>query len=99
MENCKYIVVNIFCGPVGMKMKMETPILFPAHVGHIDMARSLGIAPDDVLAAGFVEIYPLRKYRIKVKATGESTSLGIPSREEDSDLIRRVLNIDEPGDG
>jgi hypothetical protein len=57
MDTAKYIVVEIFCGI----MKMETPILFPAYVGHDDMARALSIAPDDVLGAGFVEIHPSRE--------------------------------------
>lgn len=104
MDKAKYIVVEIFCGPVGMKMEMETPILFPEHVGHDDMARSLGITPDDVLAAGFVEIYPqpsashVCRSEIKIKATGESTSLGVSSREEDSSLIRKALGIAEDAD-
>ena len=91
MENSKYIVVEIFCST----MKMETPILFPACVGHEDMARSLGITPEDVLAAGFVEIYPRRNRQIRVAASGQSTSLKVTSRKEDSALIRKALNIAE----
>jgi hypothetical protein len=102
MENSKYIVVEIFCGPVGMKMEMETPILFPAYIGHIDMARSLGITPDDVLAAGFVQIATkehlhcdLPFHVVEVTAYGKSTSLGVESREEDSDLIRKALALED----
>ncbi len=92
MENPKYIVVEIFCGI----MKMETPILFPAHVGHIDMARSLGITPDDVLAAGHVGLSASRHGDdVEVTAYGRSTSLGVESREEDSRLIFKALGLEE----
>ncbi len=96
-ENAKYIVVKIFCGPVGMRMEMETPIVFPAYVGHNDMASSLGITPDDVLAAGFVGFSP-KKYSdgvVEVTAYGKSTSLGVESREEDSRLIQKSLAMDD----
>lgn len=85
MDRTKYIVVE-FNG-------LETPILFPAHVGHDDMARSLGITADDVVSAGFVHIYPLRGDCLVVKAIGESITLKVASREEDADLIRKALHI------
>jgi hypothetical protein len=99
MDAPKYIVVKIFCG----LMDMETPIIFPAYVGHNDMARSLGITPDDVLAAGFVglstkEIHVncLAPYsEVTVTAYGKSTSLGVESREEDSRLLQKALALDE----
>ena len=93
MENPKYIVVQIFCG----LMTMETPIVFPAYVGHNDMARSLGITPDDVLAAGFVAFAP-KKYSdsvANVSTYGKSVTLGVESRPEDASLIRKGLALDE----
>ena len=98
MNAPKYIVVKIFCGPVGMKMEMETPIVFPAHVGHDDMARSLGIDKDDVLGAGFVGIASkehlhcgLPYHEVEVTAYGRSVSLEVKSREEASRLLQKAL--------
>ena len=95
-ERAKYIVVEIFCGT----MKMETPILFPPHVGHNDMTRSLSITPDDVLAAGFVEFSTVEHLHcglpfhvVEARAYGESTSLKVKSREVDSRLICQAMKI------
>ncbi len=98
-ERTKYIVVEIFCGI----MKMETPILFPPHVGHNDMARSLGIAPDDVLGAGYVRFSAVDVadgrhsgqpfHVVEARVYGESTSLKVKSREEDSRLISQAMKI------
>ena len=94
-DRAKYIVVEIFCGT-------ETPILFPPHVGHGDMARSLSITPDDVLAAGFVAFSTKERLHcglpyqtVEAKAYGESTSLKVQSREEDSRLISQAMKIGE----
>ncbi len=80
---------------------METPILFPPHVGHDDMARSLSITPDDVLAAGFVEFSAVEYLHcglpfhvVEAKAYGQSTSLKVKSRpQEDSRLISQAMKI------
>ena len=93
MDKAKYIVVEIM---VGVSM-FDTPILFPSFVGHDDMVRSLGIVPGKVLGAGFVEFFP-KKYSdsvVEVSVYGESTSLGVASRPEDANLIRKALRLEE----
>jgi hypothetical protein len=98
MDKAKYIVVEIM---VGVSM-FETPILFPSFVGHDDMARSLGIVPGKVLGAGFVEFSAkehlhcgLPFHVVEAVTYGKSTSLGVESREEDANLIRKALRLSE----
>jgi hypothetical protein len=68
-------------------------IVFCDALGHNDVARAFGYRP--VESAGFVR-FDIGKDEwgdeaVVAKAYGESISLGIKSREEDSDLITRQL--------
>ena len=77
-----------------MKMKYlilddgyETPILFPEYKKHDDMSRKLGKA----ISAGFVSFGPRPEGEVGATCYGESVSLKIKSRPEDSGLISRLL--------
>jgi hypothetical protein len=93
MEAPKYIVVKMFSG----LSTFDIPIIFPAIIGHNDMAQALGYKPEKVLAAGFVMLSP-KKYSdsvVNVATYGKSVSLGVESRPEDASLIRKALALDE----
>ena len=62
----------------------DTCIMFPKWVSHHEMSMHRG----KVLGAGFVDIQ-VTPEGVVYQAYGESTSLGIKSREEDSVLLNR----------
>jgi hypothetical protein len=61
----------------------ECAIIFNNHLKHVDMVFKLMVEP---ISAGFVLINDS-----KVVAYGESVSLNIRSRAEDSEIIQRIL--------
>lgn len=68
-------------------MERKIPIIFPSTLNHIDVARALkdldGIKSSKISSAG--EVY------VKVdKAHGESTTIGIKSKEGDEDIINMI---------
>ena len=93
MDAPKYIIVEMFSGVC----TFETPIVFPCFIGHDDMARAMGYKPEKVLAAGFVMFAP-KKYSdsvVNVSTYGKSVTLGVESRPEDADLIRKSLALND----
>jgi len=84
MHNGKYIVFN-WKGMFGEEF--ETPVLFPGHVTHSDMARTMQLKDNDIISAGFFQVDgPERVY-----CHGESVSLKKKSRIEDRHLIERFI--------
>lgn len=67
----------------------ERPIIFAADMAHADMHSMIGGA-FKLLGAGFVS-----SQNCPPRAYGRSTTLGIASRPEDSDVIRRHLGWEE----
>lgn len=65
----------------------DIPVLFPASLEHAEMADDLKHLGEP-LSAGFVD---LMYDGSGVSAHGRSTSLGISSRPEDSEIIGRFL--------
>lgn len=63
---------------------VDTPILFPQWVKHDKMLFDRSVK---LLSAGFVQIVGST-----VEAYGESVSLKVSSRKEDSEIIQRALN-------
>lgn len=63
---------------------IPTPIIFPAHLRH-DGAVLNG---KDALSAGYCEITPAG-----VMVYGGSTSLGLTSKNEDAEIIKRALGL------
>lgn len=66
----------------------RSPILFGIEIVHKDMAHRYNIT-----SAGFCFIsFNQNECKYKVKAYGESTSLGIKSKENDNKIIENILN-------
>mgnify|MGYP006276446335 CR=1 FL=1 len=61
----------------------DTCVMFPTWVSHAEMAANLG----HVLGAGFVDISVADDGQVLFTAHGSSTSLGVSSRPEDSQLL------------
>ena len=78
MGSCKYIVFRT--------EGMETPILFPATLQHWDVAEKF--SKWESLSAGFVG---RNESSGEIRAFGESLTLGIKSRPEDTALISVLL--------
>jgi hypothetical protein len=69
-----------------------TPIIFNETLNHSDVARCLH---SKILSAGFVQIQVnMLKGLFSVSAYGESISLGIGSRPEDSKILEDFLTRD-----
>lgn len=80
MDRAKYIILE--------NSMLEVPIIFPMHVKHCDMAHMFrGI---NVLSAGFVQLQ-----EGQLVAFGESLTLKIQSRPEDTALLQRILGLKE----
>ncbi len=78
MNKAKYIIVD------------GCAIVFSAAITHSDMAKGMKVE-----SAGFVVFRPVKDeddWIVKATAFGESISLGIKSREIDSDLITRQIS-------
>ena len=63
-------------------------LLFPRHMNH-----NLFVRKEDCLSAGFIHFDDYKeKYQINISCYGESTSLGLKSREDvDSALIKSIM--------
>lgn len=64
----------------------DTCVMFPNWVSHYDMAQQIGA---NVLGAGFVNITVDEDNHVQFEAYGSSTSLGISSRPQDTQLLNR----------
>ena len=75
----KYIIVE-------SKLNGEYPVLFPEHIKHSDMAQRF--QHNKIVSAGKVLFNGNEK---DIVVFGNSISLGLKSKPEDTDLIRRGL--------
>lgn len=82
MNGMKYIA---FDGPL-----FEEIVLFPAGRDHAAFAKMLGITKEDILGAGFVRI---DAYNAPL-CWGQSISLGVQARQEDTALFLRMSDYD-----
>lgn len=74
----KYIIVKAgIC-------ELETPILFPDTMGHNEIANKLGLP---VVSAGFC----VAQFNGNFYCYGQSVSLGIKSRDEDTEVLNRMF--------
>lgn len=81
----KYIIINI--------SGLETPILFPENMNHSDVARAIGFGSiDNVVSAGFWNTTTTTDGYVEYHAWGDSYTLQIKSREEDSAILNRFFN-------
>lgn len=68
-----------------------SPIIFPESETHSDVARTVG-----AISGGFVKISPVydvkKDVQIVAECYGESISLGLKSRPEDSAILTSFLN-------
>lgn len=80
MTKVKYITFNM--------KDLETGIMFPEHISHDEFARKFNIEHKNILGAGFLDIREKEGFNI-VKCYGNSISLNINSREEDSRLMTK----------
>lgn len=65
------------------------PILFPELLNHIDVARGTG---KEAVGAGFWHVETKNHDEIEYFAYGESITLGIKSREQDSAILNQFFN-------
>ena len=79
----KYIIINV--------LGQETPILFPETMSHSTVAYTIGLGTDPV-SAGFWTVSPKEDGGVEYKAFGDSYTLKIESRPEDSDILNRYFN-------
>ena len=69
---------------------LNTPILFPETLSHADIASKIGLEP---ISAGFWVVTPSSNGSgVKYEAFGESFTLGLKSREEDTEILNRYFN-------
>lgn len=82
MDASKYIAV------AQDEHSMPIFILFPQNINHDTMARAMIRARyPEVISAGFVDEF--------LQCYGESTTLRIKSKPEDTDLLHQQLSIDD----
>lgn len=77
MDGMKYIMYD--------RGGIETPILFPQFIEHDNMAIMI-VPKGKLISAGFVKLLDG-----KAHVSGKSISLGLLSREEDSEIIQDFL--------
>lgn len=77
MKKMKYIIVD--------NGQWDAPVIFDEFTQHYAMAANI---PGKVIAAGFVRFTPNG-----LECYGNSVSLKISSREEDSALINKMLGV------
>jgi hypothetical protein len=81
--NAKYIVVaNLFSG--------EKIIIFPSEIDHIQMTNAMGMGQlryDQVVSAGRIDDF--------MQCYGESITLNLKSRDEDTVILKKMLNIED----
>ena len=81
----KYIIIMI--------SGIETPILFPETMNHSDVARGLCFGSvDNVVSAGFWNTTVTTDGYVEYHAWGDSYTLKMKSREEDSAILNRFFN-------
>ena len=70
----------------------EFPFIFPSRFSHIDVASMVlsddGIWGGEVVSAGFV----MKGLKNKLKATGDSMTLKVASRQQDTETINQFIN-------
>jgi hypothetical protein len=78
MRHMKYVILDGYLN--------ELPILFPPEISHDMMSKWLsGMGP--VVSAGFVDLVDGQ-----ISAHGESQSLGLKSRPQDSTIIESLMS-------
>ncbi len=77
MKQMKYIIVD--------NGSWHSPYIFHEGVQHFEMAQNV---PGKVIAAGFIRWTP-----DGIECYGNSISLGIASRTEDTTLINKMLGV------
>jgi hypothetical protein len=82
----KYIIWDLH----GMADKI---IVFDESISHLSMADSFG-RKELIVSAGFVRFRPSKNGGVVARCSGESETLGIGSREEDSELVTRNFELD-----
>lgn len=75
----KYLIIKVG--------NIEQPVVFSELMAHSDVALGIG---GTVVGAGFCYINDLGRYQ----SYGESVSCRVKSREEDSDILNRLLGVD-----
>lgn len=79
--NAKYVVLDYWIVDF-------VPIIFPSYIGHGQMMEKMGFQPEQVVAAGFVEV----DEGGAVRCMGESKDLKKGSRGvQDEQIIARLL--------
>ena len=78
MNESKYIIID--------HMGVETPILFPVFVEHSFIAMG-----SKVISAGFFDVWANEEADIVVSAYGKSVTLNVKNRDEDAEIIERLL--------
>jgi len=73
-----------------IRLRDEGFVIFEQHIQHSDMLEMLAKTRADVRSAGFVSGFFEEGY--EPKCNGESVSLGISSRADDSDALNRRMN-------
>ena len=69
---------------------VETPIVFPDTLAHVDMAQGR-----EIVSAGFVDFYRVGDF-VAVGCYGESVSLKVASRKQkDEAVILKEFNLEE----
>lgn len=83
--NVKYIML----GKKGSMM--HTPILFPEHLEHIDVANKFG-GKENIVSAGFTSIGIGADGEMDASCWGESVSLGMSAdSKKDAAFIKRMF--------
>lgn len=70
----------------------DSIVVFDSITNHSDMAEKIGLP---VLGAGFITVVSNQYYPPEWKCYGESTSLKIKSRPEDTVLANRMLPLED----
>ncbi len=78
----KYIRVNQLGGGT------DVIVLFPFIVGHNEMASGLNLKAENVISAGFIAT-GVKGGLMYARCHGKSTSLGLDSKSEDTELLVR----------
>lgn len=63
-------------------------VVFPEYVEHAHMAKVFEPGEDNLVSAGFFQVV-----EGQVEAYGESVSLGLSSRDQDSVLIAKAIGL------
>ena len=69
---------------------LDVAVIFSNHIQHDSMAMTIGCKP---ISAGFVEIDGTKNGEPRAIAFGESVSLGLKSRPQDSKIIQKMLHL------